>query len=71
MRGWEDTIKTDLKEIWCDSLKWIRLDRIGTSCGLLWILHELSSSVKCEEFLDQLSGLLASYEVLCSTDLFI
>jgi hypothetical protein len=60
-RRWKDNIKIDGREIGFASVDWIHMLRIRSSGG-----NEPSGSIKCGEFHDYLSVLLASQEGLCS-----
>jgi hypothetical protein len=52
-RMWEDNIKMDLEEIVCENVDWIHVVQDGAGCCEHG--NEPSGSIKCGEFLDQLS----------------
>jgi hypothetical protein len=68
-RRWEDNIKMDLREIGFGDMDWIHLAQDRQVAGSCEHGNEPSGSIKCGEFLDYLSLLLASQEGLCSMEL--
>jgi len=50
--GWEDNIKTDLQEVGCGGMDWIKLAQGRERWrALLNVVMKLSGSIKCGEFL--------------------
>jgi hypothetical protein len=59
-RRWEDNIKIDLREIWFGDVDWIHLAQDKDRWSSCEHGDEPSGSIKCGNFLDWLSILLAS-----------
>jgi hypothetical protein len=53
-RRWEGNNKMDIKQIVWEIVEWIHLAQVGDVVGSCENGNELSASIKCGEFLDQL-----------------
>jgi hypothetical protein len=52
-RRWEDNIKMDLREVGYGGMDWIELAQYRDRCrALVYVIMNLSGSIKCGEFLD-------------------